>query len=94
MTNSDPRPDTVGGEAPWIVGRGDGGCYIENDFPMSIGGVRLGEAQFDTEVEALRWAVLCEEDAIRPLKANLRHLKARLRRAEKRATNPKEAPRG
>ena len=70
---------------PWIVGRDDGGCYVENAEPAAPGGVSLGEAVFASEIEAVRYAVMCEIDTIEPLKANLRTLKARLRKLERAA---------
>lgn len=58
----------------WSVGRSDGGCYVEQSEPM------CGEQSFTSEREAVDYAIMCEVDAIEPLRRNLKTLRARLRK--------------
>ena len=67
----------------WIVGRGDPTIYVE---PLeAMGAVIVREMTFTTEIEALRYGIMCEEDAIKPMRENLRDMKARLRKLERKA---------
>lgn len=65
----------------WVVGRDDGGCYVEQSD--AVGG---GTTDFATEREAVEYAIMCEIDAIEPLRRSLKTLRSRLRRV-KRATS-------
>lgn len=69
---------------PWIVGRGDWACYVEQSDPLSIGGQPAGEVPFATEIEALEYAIMCDQDLADQLIRNLRDLKRRLRNAKAR----------
>lgn len=70
----------------WLVGRDDGGCYVEQGERITFAdGVDSGEAVFGTEIEAVRYAIMCETDLIEPLIANRRTLRARLRKLERKA---------
>lgn len=70
--------------ALWIVGRGDWECYVEQSVPLSIGGQRTGEVPFATEIEALEYAIMCDQDLADQMTRNLRDLKRRLRNAKAR----------
>lgn len=65
----------------WLVGRGDGGCYVEEVDDRER--TDLGESEFDTEIEAVRWAIICDIDMRDPLTRNIHHMRKRLRRLEK-----------
>lgn len=67
----------------WVVGRDDAACYVEPGEVLSIGGMPTGEQSFASEIEAVRFAIMCEEDAIEPLKRNLRARRSRLRMLER-----------
>lgn len=67
----------------WVVGRDDAACYVEEGDALNIGGMPTGEQQFASEIEAVRFAVMCEEDAIEPLRRSLKSLRARLRKLER-----------
>ena len=57
----------------WVVGRSDGGCYVEET------GVPIqGEQAFDTEAEAINFAILCEVEVREPITRNIRCLRRRL----------------
>jgi hypothetical protein len=61
----------------WLVGRGDPDCYVEE------GEARAGESEFDTEIEALRHAINCEQDFIDALRRSRDSLRRRLRKLER-----------
>lgn len=67
----------------WIVGRGDGGCYVEQATPQG------GEAVFGTEQEALEYAIACDADLRDSIARSIRGLRARLRWVKK-ATTPED----
>ena len=67
----------------WVVGRDDAACYVEPGEVLSIGGMPTGEQGFPSEIEAVRYAIMCEEDAIGPLQRSLRSLRSRLRKLER-----------
>lgn len=73
----------------WIVGRGEWCCYVEEGEPLVVGGVTTGEATFRSEEDALRYAILCDEDVIRSLRENLKDLKKRYRKYARRAAKSK-----
>jgi hypothetical protein len=69
----------------WIVGRDDAACYVEEGEPLKIGGMPTGEQGFDRELDAVRYALMCEEDAIGPLRRSISALRRRLRKLERTA---------
>lgn len=63
----------------WVVGRGDPTVYVEE------ASAKAGEAEFETEEEALAWAIDVETDWIEAFQRSRRELKARLRKLRRRA---------
>ncbi len=62
------------------IGRDDSACYVEEGEPLNIGGMPTGEQAFDSEREAVEYALMCELDAIAPLRRSVKRLRARMRR--------------
>ena len=68
---------------PWIVGRGNFSCYVEETEVLNIGGVDCGEQCFDDEISALEFAIGCEEDLQAETRSSLRDLRSRLKKARR-----------
>lgn len=67
----------------WHVGRGElGACYVDE------GGPSLGELPFDTEADALEYAILCDGDIAAEIRRALRTHRSRLRRLNRKSQTP------